>query len=188
MRKDLHTAAVAVLVFSVLCGLAYPLAVTGVSQVLMPGRADGSLVRHDGRVVGSRLIGQDFGGRPGFFQTRPSATGNDPSATAFANKGPNQRSLARQQRRYARRYAQRERIPVDRVPIDAVTTSASNVDPHISLANARIQARRVATARRLPLARVLQLVDGSVDGRGLGVLGERGVNVVGLNLALEDLR
>lgn len=185
MRRDLLTAAVAVLVFTLLCGLAYPLVVTGVSRFLMPDRASGSLVERDGRVVGSRLIGQSARGRADLFHTRPSVTGNDPSGTSFGNRGPNQRSLAGRQRRLARRYAGRERIPLERVPVDAATTSASGVDPHISRANALIQANRVARTRRLDAARVRRLVDAHTDGRGLGVFGERGVNVVELNLALE---
>lgn len=182
----LRAALVAVLAFTVLCGLAYPLAVTGVAQVLFPNAADGSLVEHEGRVVGSRLIGQDFSERPDLFQSRPSATGYSASATFFNNLGPNQADLAAQQRKAARAYARRERVAVADVPADAATTSASGVDPHISVANARIQARRVARETGIPPDRVLALVDEHTDGRGLGVLGEPGVNVLLLNLAIEQ--
>lgn len=181
----LRAAIVSVLVFTVLCGLAYPLAVTGAAQVLFPGAADGSLVEHDGRVVGSRLIGQDFSNRADLFQSRPSATGYSASATFFNNLGPNQADLARQQRKAARAYADREGIAVAEVPADAATTSASGVDPHISPENAAIQARRVARATGIPPARVEELVDEHTDGRGLGVFGEPGVNVLTLNLAIE---
>jgi potassium-transporting ATPase KdpC subunit len=179
MRKDLATAARAILVFTVLLGLGYPLAITGVSQLALPGEADGSLVSHAGRVVGSRLIGQDFKNRAEYFQT------DNPAGTFFNNRGPNQASLAVQQHRFALDYATREHVALSSVPADAATTSASGVDPHISLANARIQATRVARARGLGRERVLALVDEHVDGRGLGFAGEPAANVLELNLALD---
>lgn len=190
MRRDLISSALAVLVLTVLLGLAYPLAMTGVAQLAFPHRADGSQVVRDGRVVGSTLIGQDFGGRPGYFQSRPSATGYDPSATFFSNRGPNDAEALGFYRRGLRAYLRRERpyvpgLTARRVPVDAVTTSASGVDPHISPANARLQAHRVAAVRRLPLARVDALIDAHTDGRFLGVAGEPGVNVLELNLALD---
>jgi K+-transporting ATPase ATPase C chain len=192
MRRDLINSALAILVFTVLLGLVYPLATTGVAQVLWPGKADGSQIQRDARVVGSRLIGQDFKGRPRYFQSRPSATGYDPAATFFNNLGPNSRELERQFRKNLAAYLRRER-PYDArlsrgdVPPDAVQTTASGVDPHISQANARIQAHRVAKVRGLRLGRVQQLIDANTDGRGLGVLGEPGVNVLELNLALDSL-
>jgi K+-transporting ATPase ATPase C chain len=186
MRRDILVATRAVLVFTSLLGLAYPLLTTAVSQLTMPGRADGSLVSRDGRVVGSRLIGQDFANRPEYFQTRPSVTGDNPGGTYFNNRGPNQASLAVQQRRFALDYAAREHVALSAVPTDAATTSASGVDPHISRANARIQATRVARARGLSRDRVLALVDEHTDGRGLGFAGEPGVNVLALNLVLDE--
>lgn len=186
MRKDTLTAIRAVLVFTLALGIGYPLLTTAASQLAMPGRAGGSLISRDGRVVGSRLIGQDFANRAGYFQTRPSVTGDDPAATFFDNRGPNQASLAVQQHRFALDYAAREHVTLAAVPADAATTSASGVDPHISLRNARIQATRVARARGLRRDRVLALVAEHVDGRGLGVAGEPGVNVLALNLALDD--
>jgi K+-transporting ATPase ATPase C chain len=186
MRRDLVTATRAVLVFTVLLGLGYPLLTTAVSQLTMEGRADGSLVTRDGRVVGSLLIGQDFADHARYFQTRPSVTGNDPAATFFNNRGPNQASLAVQQHRFALDYAAREQIAPSAVPADGATTSASSVDPQISPRNARIQATRVARARGLRRDRVLALVDEHTDGRGLGFAGEPGVNVLALNLALDE--
>jgi potassium-transporting ATPase KdpC subunit len=190
MKKDLVTAVIAVLVFTVLLGLAYPLATTGVAQVLFPGKADGSKVERAGKVVGSRLIGQDFKGGPRWFQSRPSATDYNPAGTFFNNLGPNNRELRDMFAKHLRDYLRRERpfTPGLRradVPPDAVTTSASGVDPHISVANARIQANRVAKVRGLPVARVNELIDANTDGRGLGVLGEPGVNVLDLNLELD---
>ena len=186
MRRDIVIAVRAVLVFSVLLGIGYPLLTTAVSRLTMPGRADGSLLSRDGRVVGSRLIGQDFRNRAEYFQTRPSVTGNDPAGTFFNDRGPNQASLAVQQHRFALDYAAREHVALSAVPADAATTSASGVDPHISLRNARIQATRVARARGIGRGRVLALVDAHVDGRGLGFAGEPGVNVLALNLALDE--
>jgi potassium-transporting ATPase KdpC subunit len=190
VRRDLLTSIVAVLVLTALFGVVYPLATTGVAQVLFPGRADGSRVVRDGKVVGSRLIGQDFKGRARYFQSRPSDTGYSGNVTFFGNLWPNSRQLSDQLRKNLAAYLRRER-PFDRglrrgeVPVDAVTSSASGVDPHISQANARIQARRVARVRGLPLAGVLALVEDHTDGRFAGVLGEPGVNVLELNLALD---
>ena len=191
MRRELATSALAIVALTLLFGLAYPLATTGLAQLLFPGKADGSRIERDGRVVGSRLIAQDFGGDRRYFQPRPSATGYDPAGTYFNNLGPNQRELRNQLRQNLRAYLRRERptspgLAADAVPVDAVATSGSGVDPHISEANARIQARRVAHARRLALTRVLELVDENTDERALGVLGEPGVNVLELNLALDD--
>ena len=190
MRKDVVSSLVAAVVLTLLFGLGYPLLVTGISQVAFPGRADGSLVERDGRVVGSRLIGQDFRNRPGYFQSRPSVTGYNAAATFFNNRGPNQASLSVQQKRFLTDYLARERpfnpgLRAADVPEDAVTTSASGVDPHISVDNARLQAARVARARGLDRARVDQLIDEHTDGRGLGLFGEPGVNVLELNLALD---
>ena len=157
---------------------------------MFPGKADGSQVKRDGKVVGSSLIGQDFGKRPGYFQSRPSVTGYDPAGTYFDNLGPNSRDLRDLFRKNIAAYLRRERpyspgLTAGDVPVDAVTTSASGVDPHISEANARIQARRVAQVRRLPVQRVDELIDENTDGRQLGFLGEPGVNVLELNLALD---
>ena len=173
-------AAVLALVVTVVLGLAYPLAMTGAAQVLFPGRANGD----------PTLIGRDYSGDPSLFQSRPSVTGYAPDDTFFNNQGPNQRALARQLRGYLRAYLRRERpftpglVAAD-VPPDAVTTSASGVDPDISVANARIQANRVAAERHVPLARVLTLVDDATSRPLLGLGGPGSVNVVQLNDALE---
>jgi potassium-transporting ATPase KdpC subunit len=211
MRRDVITSLLAIVIFTVVFGLAYPLVTTGVSQVLFPNKSDGSQVKRDGKVVGSRLIGQDFqkpvldrNGKPKvdkdgnpvlqadprYFQSRPSATGYSADATFFNNLGPNSKELSGEFKTNLAAYLALERpydpgLRASDVPVDAVTTSASGVDPHISQANARIQARRVAKVRGLSLDRVLQLVDDNTDGRALGVLGEPGVNVLELNLAVD---
>jgi K+-transporting ATPase ATPase C chain len=191
MRRDLVTSVLAVLAVTAVFGLAYPLVVTGISQLAFPGRAGGSLIHRDGRLVGSRLLAQPVEG-DGYFFPRPStATGYDPAATAFTNLGPNSKAARDTFAKSLAAYLRRERrydpgLTAARVPVDAVTSSASGVDPQISPANAAIQARRVAAVRHLPLARVLRLVSAHTDGRALGVLGEPGVNVLELDLALDD--
>ena len=193
MRKDIRSAVVAIVVMTVVLGLVYPLVVTGIGQVAFPNAADGSTVEVDGKVVGSKLIGQDFStgaDAARYFQSRPSVTGYAPNATFFNNRGPNQATLAVQQRRFVLDYLEREGpynpgLKAAGVPDDAATTSASGVDPHISLANARIQAARVAKERSIPIGRVRALIDQHTDGRFAGVLGEPGVNVLELNIALD---
>ena len=193
MRKDLISSLVAVVALTVLLGIAYPLAVTGVSQVVFPGRADGSQITRDGRVIGSRLIGQDFGKDPSLFQSRPSPTDYDPAGTAFSNLGPNSAALRTAIAGYAAAYLERE-APYNRgltpagIPPDAVQTSASGVDPQISVRNADIQAGRVAARTGLSKAKVLALVKANTDDRALGLFGEPGVNVLDLNLALQEAR
>jgi potassium-transporting ATPase KdpC subunit len=193
MRKDLISSLVAIVALTVMFGLAYPLVVTGVSQVVFPGRADGSQVKKDGKVVGSRLIGQDFSKDQSLFQSRPSPTDYNPAGTAFSNLGPNSKDLRAAISKNAADYLKRER-PYNRgltraaIPPDAVQTSASGVDPQISVRNADIQAGRVAARTGLPKARVLALVKDNTDDRALGVFGEPGVNVLDLNLALQEAR
>jgi K+-transporting ATPase ATPase C chain len=193
MRRDLLTSALAIVAITLLFGIAYPLAVTGAAQVAFPGRANGSKIVRDGRLVGSSLLAQDFRRDPRYFQERPStATKYNPAATAFTNLGPNSRAARDAFAANLKAYLELER-PYDpglgprRVPVDAVTSSASGVDPHISPANADIQAHRIASVRHLALAQVRQLIADHTDGRFLGVVGEPGVNVLELNLALDRL-
>jgi K+-transporting ATPase ATPase C chain len=190
MRRDLITSLLAIVVMTVFLGLVYPLAITGISQIVFPGKADGSKVSFDGAVVGSSLIGQDFKGDPRYFQSRPSATGYSGNVTYFGNVGPNSVEGREEVRENLASYVALERpfdrgLSKDRVPVDAVTQSASGVDPHISEANALIQAHRIAAVRKLPLARVEDLISANTDGRSLGLLGEPGVNVLELNIALD---
>ena len=198
MRRDLVTATLAVVVLTLVLGLGYPLLLTGAAQVAFPARADGSLIRTSaGRVVGSKLIGEAFtdaGGKPDprYFQSRPSATtpADNAAATTFSNLGPNSTATLRAIDANIAAYLALEGpyVPGLRaagVPVDAADSSASGIDPDISLANARIQAHRVAAVRLLPLARVMRLVARYTDGRALGVFGEPGVNVLELDLALD---
>jgi len=211
MRKDLITATTAIVFFTVLVGLAYPLLTTGVAQVLFPNASNGSKIEVDGRAVGSELIGQDFrrpvldeNGKPvldeeeepvleadpAYFQSRPSVTGYSANVTYFNNLGPNNKELSEFMEEELQAYLKLEGpynpgLTAEDVPVDAVSTSASGVDPHISEANARIQAHRVAAVRGLPLDRVESLIEENTDGRFLGLFGEPGVNVLKLNLAIE---
>jgi K+-transporting ATPase ATPase C chain len=211
MRKDLLTSLIGVVVLTVVLGVLYPLAITGISQVIFPGKANGSKVSVNRKVVGSSLIGQSFSKpvigkngkpkldeegeevlapEPAYFQPRPSATGYAPDVTYFSNLGPNSVEAREAVREYLAAYVALEKpydhgLTKDGVPVDAVTESASGVDPHISQANAWIQAHRIAAVRRLPLARVDDLISAHTDGRFLGLLGEPGVNVLQLNIALD---
>jgi len=187
VRRQLLPALVAFLVLTLLTGVAYPLAVTGIAQVVFPGRADGSLVERDGVVVGSRLIGQPFAGAR-WFHPRPSAAGDgyDAMASSASNLGPTNPTLLAEVRRRAAAYRRENGLSRGApVPQDAVTSSGSGLDPQISVANARIQAARVARARGLSLADVLALVAEHTDRRALGFLGEPGVNVLELDLELD---
>jgi K+-transporting ATPase ATPase C chain len=211
MKKNLISSAIAVIFFTVLLGVAYPLVMTGIAQVAFPGRADGSPIKKDGKVVGSRLLAQawtvpvlDASGKPKkdsdgnpvtapdpkFFQPRPSQTGYNPNGTFFSNRGPNQSSAKFFYRDQLAAYIGLEGkytpgLKNADVPQDAVTTSGSGVDPHISEDNARIQANRIAAVRKLPLSTVQKLIDENTDGRSLGILGEPGVNTTTLNEALD---
>ncbi len=190
MRRDLRTGAAALLILTVILGFGYSLVLTGISQAVFGNRADGSLITRDGRIVGSKLLGQDFSRDPSYFQSRPSATGYAGNLTAFSNLGPNSRKLARQLTVRADAYLELEGpynpgLTRSDVPPDAVMTSASGVDPQISVANAQIQASRVAAERSMPVDDVLALIDDHTASRGLGFLGEPGVNVLELNLALD---
>jgi K+-transporting ATPase ATPase C chain len=205
LTKELLTAAIAVVTLTVVLGLIYPLVMTGIAQVAFPGKADGSQVKVDGKVVGSRLIGKAFvidtGKKdsdgnpitrpdPKYFQPRPSQTDYSATGTFFSNRGPNSAVGRFFFRDALASYLALERpydrgLTAARVPVDAVTTSASGVDPHISKANAAIQAHRIAAVRRLPLDRVDKLIADNTDGRFLGVIGEPGMNVLELNLALD---
>ena len=189
--RELRTAAIAAVLLTVVLGLAYPLAMTGAAQVAFPNKSDGSVVERDGKAVGSRLIGQDFAKHPEYFQSRPSVTKYNPAGSFFNNLGPNQKDLADQLEGYVDAYLKRERpftpgLTADQIPPDAVTTSASGVDPQISEENARIQANRVARERGLPLQSVLDLVDEHSSRPLLGIAGDKSINVLELNLALDQ--
>jgi len=187
--RQLRPALVAVVVFTILLGVAYPLVVTALGQLAFHDEANGSLVEVDGVVVGSKLLGQNFVA-PEYFHPRPSAAGAgyDAAASAGSNYGPtNPDFLAAVDERVAA-YRAETGLPADAaVPVDAVTASGSGLDPAISIANARLQAPRVAAERGIGLDQVLALVDDHTNGRDLVVLGEPAVQVLPLNMALDAL-
>jgi K+-transporting ATPase ATPase C chain len=194
MKRDLISSALAIVFLTLILGLAYPFVITGISQVVWPNKSNGSQIEVDGKVVGSKLLSQPFlkGDRPDpkYFQPRPSQDSYNPAGTFFSNRGPNQKSAKAFYAEQLKAYLALEgpydsSLTASGVPVDAVTTSASGVDPHISQANARIQAHRIAAVRHLSPSEVSRLVDENTDGRFLGVLGEPGVNVTTLNLALD---
>ena len=184
-----RTAVLMVIVLTVLLGIVYPLAMTGLSQLIFPGQANGSLVRDSaGNVVGSALLGQNFS-NPEYFHPRPSAAGTDgydATSSGGSNLGPTNQKLIDTARDRATAYREENGLAAEApVPVDAVTASASGLDPDISPANALIQAGRVAKARNLTEDQVRSLVNQYTEGRTLGILGEPRVNVLRLNLALD---
>jgi len=199
MLKELRPAIVMMALLTIVTGLVYPLAMTGIAQAVFPRQAQGSLIEKDGKVIGSELIGQNFT-RPGYFHGRPSATtGPDPkdptksvpapynaANSAGSNAGPTARSLIERVQGDVK--ALKDENPNAAVPIDLVTTSASGLDPDISPAAALFQVPRVARERGLPEARVRELVAQHTRGRLFGVLGEPAVRVLPLNLALDGLK
>jgi potassium-transporting ATPase KdpC subunit len=213
MKRDIVTSAIGILVLTLLCGIAYPLVVTGVSQVAFPGNANGQKVYVGGKLVGSKLIGQNFGTvvlgkngkpemqdgnpvtapNPRYFQSRPSATvpPNNAAATTFSNLGPNSKATLTEIQGNIQTYISLNGkyypggLTAAKVPVDAANSSASGVDPDISVANADIQAHRIAAVRHLPMPTVMKLISTYTGQRGLGFSGEPGVNVLQLNLALD---
>jgi potassium-transporting ATPase KdpC subunit len=196
MLKEIRPAIVFLIALTLITGVAYPFAVTGIARVLFPKQSQGSLIEREGKVVGSALIGQEFKG-DGYFHARPSATvapdPNDPAKTVAApynaansggsNLGPTNKALVERVRSDVEKLKQ-ENASTE-VPLDLVTTSGSGLDPHISPAAAFFQVSRVAKARNMPEDSVRRLVDEHIEGRTLGLLGEPRVNVLALNLALD---
>ena len=185
ITKNLLIAVLMTIVTTLLLGLVYPLVVTGIAQVVFPGRANGQLIERNGKIIGSRIIGQAFSS-PGYFRSRPSAagTGYDAANSAGTNLGPTNKKLIDSVK--AAVEAARKENPSAPVPVDLVTSSASGLDPHISPAAAAFQVPRVARERGQPEAVIQRLVDAHTHGRQLGFLGEPVVHVLELNLALDD--
>jgi potassium-transporting ATPase KdpC subunit len=215
MKRDIVTSILGVIVFAILLGLVYPLAITGFSQVAFPGNANGQQIHVDGKLVGSKIIGQSFSSPvigkngkpeekeeelvtepdPRYFQSRPSATEGgayNAAASTFSNRGPNSTRTEEADAENVKAYLELNKpydpsLTVASIPVDAVNTSGSNLDPEISKANAWIQAHRIAAKRRLSLSVVDGLIGKYTSGRGLGFSGEEGVNVLELNLGLDRM-
>ena len=192
--RQTWTAVRALLILTVVLGLAYPLAITGIGQLAFNDNANGQLVRVDGEVVGSAIIGQSFTDADGaalleWFQSRPSAAGAgyDGGASSGSNWGPENEDLITAIGERQAAIAELDGVPVSEIPADAVTASASGLDPHISPEYARLQVDRVAQARGIPSEDVAKLVESMIQGRDLGYLGEPTVNVLKLNIALAEM-
>jgi K+-transporting ATPase ATPase C chain len=184
MKKNITISILMTIVTTVLLGLIYPLAMTAIAQLLFHDKANGQLIVRDGKVIGSRIIGQAFTG-PGYFHSRPSAAGDgyDAANSGGTNYGPtNQKLIDRVKQDVATLQAENPGQPI---PVDMVTTSASGLDPHITPAAAYFQASRVARERGMSEGELRQIVAGHVQGRQLGILGESRVNVLELNLDLD---
>jgi potassium-transporting ATPase KdpC subunit len=216
IKRDLITSAIGILVLTLLLGILYPLVMTGISQVAFPGNANGQRLYVGGKLVGSKIIGQEFAtpvinpktGKPKldssgnpvttpdpkYFQSRPSGTvpPYNAAGSSFANYGPNSKLTEQAITSNVQAYLAMNKpyvpgLTTAKVPVDAADTSASGIDPDISPANADIQAHRIAAIRHLPLSQVMSLISTYTHGRGLGFSGEPGVNVLQLNLALDRL-
>jgi K+-transporting ATPase ATPase C chain len=214
LKRDIITSAIGIVVLTLFCGVLYPLVITGISQVAFPGNANGQRVYVNGKLVGSKLIGQNFATQvykhgkpemqngvpvtnpdPMYFQTRPSATvpPNNAAATAFSNLGPNNKATEEAISSNIQAYISLNGkyypggLTAATVPVDAADSSASGIDPDISIANADIQAHRIATVRHLPMPAVMHLISTYTGEPGLGFSGEPGVDVLELNLALDRL-
>jgi K+-transporting ATPase ATPase C chain len=214
MKRDIVTSAIGIVVLTLFLGILYPLVITGVSQVAFPGNANAQKVYVNGKLVGSKIIGQNFGVQaykhgkpemqngvpvtnpdPRYFQTRPSATvpPNNAAATTFSNLGPNSTATEQAISSNIQAYVALNgpyypgKLAAATVPVDAANSSASGIDPDISVRNADIQAHRVAAVRHVSLVAVMKLVSKYTGGRGLGFSGEPGVDVLELNLALDRM-
>jgi K+-transporting ATPase ATPase C chain len=191
MKKDIINSALGIVVLTLILGILYPLVVTGISQLAFPGNANGQQIHSDGKLVGSKILGQNFDGNPRYFQSRPSATTppNNAAATTFSNLGPNSVATEKAIAADISGYLKLEKpydpgLTAATIPVDAANSSASGIDPDISPANADIQAHRIAAVRHISLSEVDKLIDTYTTGRGLGFSGEPGVDVLELNMAL----
>ncbi len=188
--KHLRTAAISILLFSVLTGLLYPLVITGIAQLILPWQANGSLIKKDGKIVGSALIGQPFSD-PKYFWSRPSATSPyqyNAGSSSGSNIGPLNPTLLAEVNQRIHNLKSADSTNIQPIPVDLVTSSGSGLDPHISIAAALYQLPRVARVRHMGVKKVRTLVNEYTEGRFLGFFGEPGVNVLKLNMALDEIQ
>lgn len=200
MRRQLVPAVISMVVFTIIFGLVFPLVITGIGQLAFHDKANGSIVEQNGKKIGSSLIGQSFTDAKGkalpqYFQSRPSAAvgasgdttaGYDPTYSSGSNLGPTNPDFLKLVGQRVKAYRKLNGLGANvKIPVDAVTASGSGLDPDISVANARLQARRISEERGIPVATVNKLIDEHTQDRTLGVLGEKTVDVLALNLALD---
>jgi potassium-transporting ATPase KdpC subunit len=203
MRRQFIPSIISMVIFTVVLGIGFPLVILGIGQLAFHDKANGSIIECKGKAVGSSLIGQSFTDKQGnalpeYFQSRPSAAvgvdgsteaGYDPTLSSGSNLGPTNPDFLKTVQQRVNDYRELNGLADStEVPVDAVTASGSGLDPHISVANARLQAKRVADERGISVSKVNQLIDDNTSGRALGILGEKAVNVVELNLALDNER
>ena len=191
MKQIIYRAVMATLIFAFITGIAYPLAVTGMAQFIFKEKANGTLILKEGRIIGSKLIGQNFS-RPEYFHPRPSAAGKngyDAASSSGSNLGPTNAKLIKGVKNNIKKIlAENPGVKTGQIPVDLVTSSGSGLDPHISPAAAFLQVSRVAGARQMDENIVKKLVAENTEGRQLGILGEPRVNVLLLNLALDKMK
>lgn len=191
MKQIIYRAVMATLIFAFITGIAYPLAVTGMAQFIFKEKANGTLILKEGRIIGSKLIGQNFS-RPEYFHPRPSAAGKngyDAASSSGSNLGPTNAKLIKGIKNNIKKIlAENPGVKTGQIPVDLVTSSGSGLDPHISPAAAFLQVSRVAGARQMDENIVKKLVAENTEGRQLGILGEPRVNVLLLNLALDKMK
>ncbi len=202
MRRQFLPSVISMVIFTVILGIGFPLVILGIGQVAFRDKADGSIIERNGAAVGSSLIGQAFTTKKGdplpeYFQSRPSAAagaagetaaGYDPTLSSGSNLGPTNPDFLKEVAQRVKNYRELNGLAATtKVPVDAVTASGSGLDPHISIANARLQAARVADERGISVATVNRLIDDHTTDRAFGILGEKAVNVLELNLALDEV-
>lgn len=202
MRRQFLPSLISMVIFTVILGIGFPLVILGIGQLAFGDKADGSIIERNGKAVGSSLIGQAFTTKEGdplpeYFQSRPSAAagaagetaaGYDPTLSSGSNLGPTNPDFLQEVTQRVRDYRELNGLTSRaKVPVDAVTASGSGLDPHISIANARLQAARVADERAISVAKVNRIIDDHTTDRAFGILGEKAVNVLELNLALDQL-
>lgn len=180
--KEFITSIKVFIVFSVLLGLVYPLTITGIAQLTMKDKANGSLIKIDGKVVGSSLIGQNFD-KPEYFNSRPSAVDYNASASGASNLGPSSKKLIAR----VKETINKENLGNKNIPADMVLTSASGLDPHISVENAQLQIPRISKVRNISETKLQELVNKNTDSDFIGIWGQQGVNVLKLNIALDKV-
>ena len=187
IKNETITALKAFLLFAILTGIIYPLSITAIAQITMPSQANGSLIKANGIIIGSKLIGQNFD-KPEYFHSRPSSVNYDAAGSGGSNLGPSSKKLIDQVADRIKSVRAENNIPTNKtVPADMVLTSASGLDPHISTENALLKLQRVAKNRNISESKVKELVKKSTDHDFIGIWGQSGVNVLKLNLALDNL-